>query len=72
MKFNWQNVLGYLGIYFAITGLFLMADKNPACWPVWVIGNLCWITGYIPKKDGPVVLMNVIFLWMNLYSWWNS
>lgn len=56
-------------------GLVLSAQKQIACWPVWVLGNVLWIIFAVNTRQWPMLALNVFFLGLNVWGfikWYNE
>jgi nicotinamide riboside transporter PnuC len=61
--------LGYTAALFSLVGIVFNAQKKMACWPVWLISNIMWITYSVIEGDMPSILLWITFSIFNIYGW---
>jgi nicotinamide mononucleotide transporter len=59
-----------IAAFFSIAGIFFNANKMIWCWPLWIIGCVCWLWYLVPKKEWTQVVLWVAFLFSNIYGWY--
>jgi len=63
-------LLGYLAATVSLAGIVLNAQKRMACWPVWLVSNIMWITYSTIEGDYPSIVLWITFSIFNIYGWW--
>ena len=63
-------LFGYLAALVSLIGIILNAKKHMACWPIWIFGNVMWITYSGIEGDIPSVVLWVTFSIFNVYGWY--
>lgn len=62
-------LLGYIAAVVSLAGIILNAKKMMACWPVWLVSNIMWITYSGIEGDIPSVVLWITFSIFNIYGW---
>ena len=63
-------ILGYLAAFVSLMGIILNARKIMACWPIWLLSNVMWITYSGIEGDVPSIILWTTFSIFNVYGWW--
>lgn len=62
-------ILGYAAAAVSLIGIFLNAKKLMACWPIWLVSNVMWITYSGIEGDVPSIVLWITFSIFNVYGW---
>jgi len=54
-------ILGYLAAFVSLMGIILNARKIMACWPIWLLSNVMWITYSGIEGDVPSIILWTTF-----------
>ena len=66
---EWLLILGYAAAAVSLAGIFLNAKKIMACWPIWLVSNIMWITYSGIEGDLPSIILWSTFSLFNIYGW---
>jgi len=64
-----MEILGWIATIISIIGIILNAKKIIYCWPVWLLSNILWITYFSVLKNGPSIVLWIVFSIFNIYGW---
>lgn len=59
-------------IAFALTmlAIYFNANKIIWCWPIWLVSSVLWMIHFAPRKERAVMMMNIGFIFFDLYGWY--
>ena len=60
----------WLGYILTIVGLILNGKMIIWCWPIWIVSDVVWIWYFYPKRELAVVILNITFIILNFYGWY--
>ena len=66
---SWLLILGYLAAVTSLVGIVLNAQKHMACWPIWLVSNVMWLTYSGIEGDVPSLILWTTFSIFNVYGW---
>lgn len=64
------EVLGWIGFFFSILGVFFNARKKIKCWHFYSIGSLFFLFIALYRWDLPQVILWIVFLISNYYAYY--
>ena len=61
----------WIGLILNISGCIGNAHHKIWCWPVWLLGNIVWISYWIPRGEWAAAFMAMIYFGLNVYGFFN-
>ena len=63
--------LDAIAVMLTVIGTLVLGKKKIWGWPIYMVANVLWIVYFIPKGENNIILMNIFFLALNAWSWYN-
>lgn len=65
------NIVSTVALILSLLGQFLVAKKNKAAFPIWIVSNTCWIVvNFMQIPNYQQIVMYVVYCIINAYSWY--
>lgn len=62
-------MLDWIASALALIVLILNGNKKIICWPIWLLGNVFWVSYGVTHSVWSIVLVNFAFAVVNIVGW---